>query len=90
MQPFWVKLKIGIEMSSISTKLQMATIGALLFVLIIACIIGNLFVIIAILIERDLKSRPQYHLIFSLAVADLLVSLNLEKDNRKCYFTLKF
>uniref|UniRef100_A0A8R1Y369 G_PROTEIN_RECEP_F1_2 domain-containing protein n=1 Tax=Onchocerca volvulus TaxID=6282 RepID=A0A8R1Y369_ONCVO len=53
----------------------MAIIGALLAILIIACIIGNLFVIIAILIERDLKKRPQYYLIFSLAVADLLVGL---------------
>lgn len=53
----------------------MATIGALLTVLIMACIVGNLFVIVAILIERDLRSRPQYYLIFSLAVADLLVSI---------------
>ncbi|VDM93735.1 unnamed protein product [Onchocerca ochengi] len=55
--------------------MKMAIIGALLAILIIACIIGNLFVIIAILIERDLKKRPQYYLIFSLAVADLLVGL---------------
>lgn len=57
----------------------MATIGALLVVIIMACIIGNLFVIVAILVERDLKTRPQYYLIFSLAVADLLVSLNFKK-----------
>ncbi|VDK81023.1 unnamed protein product [Gongylonema pulchrum] len=53
----------------------MATIGALLTVLIMACIVGNLFVIVAILTERDLRNRPQYYLIFSLAVADLLVGL---------------
>ncbi|VDM95789.1 unnamed protein product [Thelazia callipaeda] len=53
----------------------MATIGGLLTVLIMACIVGNLFVIIAILTERDLKARPQYYLIFSLAVADLFVGL---------------
>uniref|UniRef100_A0A158Q6Y7 G_PROTEIN_RECEP_F1_2 domain-containing protein n=1 Tax=Elaeophora elaphi TaxID=1147741 RepID=A0A158Q6Y7_9BILA len=53
----------------------MATIGALLVVLIMACIIGNLFVIVAILTERDLKTRPQYYLIFSLAIADLLVGV---------------
>lgn len=57
----------------------MATIGALLVVIIMACIIGNLFVIVAILVERDLKTRPQYYLIFSLAVADLLVSLTFKK-----------
>ncbi|CAG9532393.1 unnamed protein product [Cercopithifilaria johnstoni] len=55
--------------------IKMATIGAVLVVLIMACITGNLFVIIAILIERDLKTRPQYYLIFSLAIADLLVGV---------------
>ncbi|VDK73406.1 unnamed protein product [Litomosoides sigmodontis] len=65
----------GTETTDMADAMKMATIGALLAVLIIACIIGNLFVIVAILIERDLKSRPQYHLIFSLAIADLLVGL---------------
>lgn len=52
----------------------MIPIGVVLCILILACVIGNFFVIVAILIERDLRSRPQYYLIFSLAVADLLVS----------------
>ncbi|KAL3086961.1 hypothetical protein niasHT_021825 [Heterodera trifolii] len=50
-------------------------IGILLLLLIIFCVIGNLFVITAILIERDLRCRPQYYLVFSLAVADLMVGL---------------
>lgn len=50
-------------------------IGSFLLVLIIFCVIGNFFVILAILLERGLRSRPQYYLIFSLAVADLLVGL---------------
>uniref|UniRef100_A0A0M3HYY4 G_PROTEIN_RECEP_F1_2 domain-containing protein n=1 Tax=Ascaris lumbricoides TaxID=6252 RepID=A0A0M3HYY4_ASCLU len=55
--------------------IQMIPIGVVLCILILACVIGNFFVIVAILIERDLRSRPQYYLIFSLAVADLLVGL---------------
>uniref|UniRef100_A0A915PYZ4 G-protein coupled receptors family 1 profile domain-containing protein n=1 Tax=Setaria digitata TaxID=48799 RepID=A0A915PYZ4_9BILA len=68
--------KLGLTKSPDTIDIaQMAIIGALLTVLIMACIVGNLFVIIAIATERDLKSRPQYYLIFSLAVADLLVGL---------------
>jgi hypothetical protein len=48
-------------------------IGFLLLILILLCVLGNLLVILAILCERDLRSRPQYYLIFSLAVADLMV-----------------
>jgi hypothetical protein len=48
-------------------------IGFLLLILILVCVLGNLLVILAILFERDLRSRPQYYLIFSLAVADLMV-----------------
>uniref|UniRef100_A0A0K0EBS1 G_PROTEIN_RECEP_F1_2 domain-containing protein n=1 Tax=Strongyloides stercoralis TaxID=6248 RepID=A0A0K0EBS1_STRER len=55
--------------------LQNIFIGTLLVVLILFCVIGNFMVILAILIERDLRSRPQYYLIFSLAVADLFVGL---------------
>lgn len=50
-------------------------IGSVLLILILCCVIGNFFVIMAILLERDLRSRPQYYLIFSLACADLLVGL---------------
>uniref|UniRef100_A0A0N5BA95 G_PROTEIN_RECEP_F1_2 domain-containing protein n=1 Tax=Strongyloides papillosus TaxID=174720 RepID=A0A0N5BA95_STREA len=58
-----------------SELLQNIFIGTLLVVLILFCVIGNLMVILAILLERDLRSRPQYYLIFSLAVADLFVGL---------------
>lgn len=43
--------------------------------LILFCVIGNLFVITAIIRERDLRSRPQYLLILSLASADFIVGL---------------
>uniref|UniRef100_A0A1I8EXB4 G_PROTEIN_RECEP_F1_2 domain-containing protein n=1 Tax=Wuchereria bancrofti TaxID=6293 RepID=A0A1I8EXB4_WUCBA len=64
-----------ITTANTANAMKMAIIGALLVVLIMGCIIGNLFVIVAILIERDLKARPQYYLIFSLAIADLLVGV---------------
>ncbi|XP_044019404.1 5-hydroxytryptamine receptor-like [Aphidius gifuensis] len=48
-------------------------IGAVLCLLILITIIGNLFVISAIIIERHLQSVANY-LILSLAVADLLVA----------------
>ncbi|VDM57591.1 unnamed protein product [Angiostrongylus costaricensis] len=51
------------------------TLAAILLLLILFCVIGNAFVIAAIFYERDLRSRPQYYLIFSLAVADLIVGL---------------
>ncbi|KAI6214728.1 G-PROTEIN-RECEP-F1-2 domain-containing protein [Aphelenchoides besseyi] len=54
---------------------QSIGIGTVLMILILVCVVGNLFVIMAILLERDLRSRPQYYLIFSLACADLLVGL---------------
>ena len=57
------------------TLWQMILIGFLLLTLIVFCVVGNLFVILAVVLERDLRSRPQYYLIFSLAIADLLVGL---------------
>uniref|UniRef100_A0A8R1I3K4 G_PROTEIN_RECEP_F1_2 domain-containing protein n=2 Tax=Caenorhabditis japonica TaxID=281687 RepID=A0A8R1I3K4_CAEJA len=53
--------------------LQTVILASVLLVLILSTFIGNLFVILAIIMERDLRGRPQYYLIFSLAVADLLV-----------------
>lgn len=38
--------------------LELLSIGAVLVTLILSCVIGNLFVIMAILFERDLR-RPQ-------------------------------
>ncbi|VIO92525.1 Uncharacterized protein BM_BM7828 [Brugia malayi] len=64
-----------VAVADTTNAMKMAIIGALLVVLILGCIIGNLFVIVAILTERDLKARPQYYLIFSLAIADLLVGV---------------
>uniref|UniRef100_A0AC35TS04 G_PROTEIN_RECEP_F1_2 domain-containing protein n=1 Tax=Rhabditophanes sp. KR3021 TaxID=114890 RepID=A0AC35TS04_9BILA len=55
--------------------MQNVCIGTLLIVLIVFCVVGNFMVILAILLERELRSRPQYYLIFSLAVADLLVGV---------------
>lgn len=57
------------------TLWQLIIIGFLILTLIVFCVVGNLFVILAVLLERDLRSRPQYYLIFSLAIADLLVGL---------------
>uniref|UniRef100_A0AC34F3S6 G-protein coupled receptors family 1 profile domain-containing protein n=1 Tax=Panagrolaimus sp. ES5 TaxID=591445 RepID=A0AC34F3S6_9BILA len=57
------------------TLWQLILIGFLILTLIVFCVVGNLFVILAVLLERDLRSRPQYYLIFSLAIADLLVGL---------------
>ncbi|CCD73768.1 G-protein coupled receptors family 1 profile domain-containing protein [Caenorhabditis elegans] len=54
---------------------QTVILASVLLVLILSCFIGNLFVILAIIMERDLRGRPQYYLIFSLAVADLLVGM---------------
>ncbi|PAV59088.1 hypothetical protein WR25_10784 [Diploscapter pachys] len=48
-------------------------LASILSVLTIACVIGNVFVLLAIVMERDLRGRPQSYLIFSLACADLIV-----------------
>uniref|UniRef100_A0A1I7UM80 G_PROTEIN_RECEP_F1_2 domain-containing protein n=1 Tax=Caenorhabditis tropicalis TaxID=1561998 RepID=A0A1I7UM80_9PELO len=60
---------------------QTVILASVLLVLILSCFIGNLFVILAIIMERDLRGRPQYYLIFSLAVADLLKKSQI--DHRK-------
>ncbi|PIC40936.1 hypothetical protein B9Z55_008524 [Caenorhabditis nigoni] len=54
---------------------QTVILASVLLLLILSCFIGNLFVILAIIMERDLRGRPQYYLIFSLAVADLIVGM---------------
>ncbi|VDO45416.1 unnamed protein product [Haemonchus placei] len=61
--------------NSLQPFMESVTLAAVLLLLILACVIGNLLVIVAIACERDLRGRPQYYLIFSLAVADLIVSL---------------
>lgn len=38
--------------------LELISIGCVLVIIILSCVIGNLFVIMAILFERDLR-RPQ-------------------------------
>lgn len=56
------------------TMLETAIISVILGLMILCTIFGNLMVIMAIVIERDLQ-RTQYYLILSLAVADLLVGV---------------
>ncbi|RCN49613.1 hypothetical protein ANCCAN_04385 [Ancylostoma caninum] len=58
---------------SLRPFMESLTLAAVLLLLILFCVIGNVFVIVAIACERDLRGRPQYYLIFSLAVADLVV-----------------
>ncbi|KAK6745347.1 hypothetical protein RB195_011837 [Necator americanus] len=60
---------------SLRPFMESLTLAAILLLLILFCVIGNVFVIVAIAWERDLRGRPQYYLIFSLAVADLVVGL---------------
>lgn len=59
---------IGFEMS-ITSAIQ----SLLLFLLILVTVIGNVFVITAIVIERNLRTFGNY-LVFSLAIADLTVA----------------
>lgn len=59
---------------SLRPFMESLTLAAILLLLILSCVIGNVFVIVAIAWDRDLRGRPQYYLIFSLAVADLIVS----------------
>jgi 5-hydroxytryptamine receptor 1 len=51
---------------------EAVVIGMTLSIIVLATIIGNLFVILAVIVDKDLR-RPQYILILSLAVADTLV-----------------
>ncbi|GMT18673.1 hypothetical protein PFISCL1PPCAC_9970 [Pristionchus fissidentatus] len=55
--------------------LTQITLGLFLVLLCVVCIVGNTFVILAVCLERELRARPQFYLIFSLAVADLVVGL---------------
>ncbi|VDL78133.1 unnamed protein product [Nippostrongylus brasiliensis] len=57
---------------SLRPVMESVTLAAVLLLLILFCVVGNAFVIAAIALERDLRGRPQYYLIFSLAVADLI------------------
>lgn len=63
---------LGTNSSEALTLIEAAMIGPVLALVVLVTVIGNLFVIFAILLERDLR-RPQYYLIWSLALADLFV-----------------
>lgn len=69
------KINIFLEISKELNFWQSIAIGFLLILLILFCVIGNLFVITAIIREQNLRSRPQYLLILSLATADFMVGL---------------
>uniref|UniRef100_A0A1I7XSD2 G_PROTEIN_RECEP_F1_2 domain-containing protein n=1 Tax=Heterorhabditis bacteriophora TaxID=37862 RepID=A0A1I7XSD2_HETBA len=71
----WLMTASATSSSPQRPLLETVTIAAVLVLLILACVIGNVFVILAIVWDRDLRGRPQYYLIFSLAVADLIVGL---------------
>ncbi|KAF8358100.1 ser-4 [Pristionchus pacificus] len=61
--------------SSSPSLLTQITLAIFLVLLCLVCIVGNTFVILAVCLERELRARPQFYLIFSLAVADLVVGL---------------
>ena len=63
------------DVSTISFEWNLFTISVsiILTLLILTTIIGNIFVIIAILVERNLQTFGNY-LVFSLAIADLMVA----------------
>ncbi|KJH45538.1 hypothetical protein DICVIV_08416 [Dictyocaulus viviparus] len=76
--------------------IESVTLATILLLLILFCVIGNSFVIAAIVCERDLRIRPQYYLIFSLAVADLIlqsiyhVAMRKMRKKKKARFYLLF
>lgn len=59
-------------------------LSAILIAFILATVVGNVFVIVAVYMERRLQS-VQYFLIVSLAIADLMVAI-LGKYTRKTNF----
>ena len=67
-----INVTLRIEMQPYSMTHLLAT-SIILGTMILATIIGNVFVIAAILLERNLQSVANY-LILSLAVADLMVA----------------
>jgi len=54
---------------------QLLAIVIVLGVIILATVVGNAFVIAAVVLERNLRTHVANYLIASLAVADLLVAL---------------
>ena len=63
-----------LQVSSAGLNWSNLVLALLLILLMLTTAIGNLFVIVAILIERNLRTLGNY-LVWSLAIADLLVAL---------------
>ena len=73
--PTWLLLRAALFYSSANEGINWLniTLALILIMLILTTAIGNLFVIVAILIERNLRTIGNY-LVISLAFADLLVA----------------
>ena len=61
--------------SSVDITPQLLTTLAVLGAIILATVVGNAFVIAAVVLERNLRTHVANYLVASLAVADLMVAL---------------